>query len=377
MKIINTYKNKFYKISIFVLVLLAFISQANSARIKDIAQVEGSGAIQVIGYGLVVGLNQTGDNQMNAYTNQSVINMLKRFGISTDNKSSRNRNVAAVMVTATIPNASKRGSKIDVTVSSLGDATSLQGGNLLLTPLSTAEGQIIGNAQGPLSVGGYDFSSQGSRVGKNFVTTGRVPNGLIMSENISNPISENNIVRISLREPDFTSVTNMAQAINRLAGLANSANAIDAATVEVTLPTGSTQAQALATISRIENLDIQINPQARVVINERTGTIVVGGNVQLLPAVIAHGGLEISIQKQVIVPQPAPFTILPPRIGETAEVEANEEVTPSVGLQIDQPTTIDAMAEALNTLNVKPRDLIAIFQALKEAGALQAELIIQ
>lgn len=349
---------------------------ARSARIKDIAHIEGVSGVQVIGYGLVTGLNQTGDNQLTSFTVQSVSNMLKRFGLTIPNSNPRMKNVAAVMVTATIPSFMKAGSKVDVHVSSIGDANSLQGGVLLMTPLSTAKGEIIGMAQGPLSVGGYDFRSLGSRLGRNFVTTGRVPNGLILEKNIEGQFAEGGILRISLRDPDFTTATRISAAINTLAGLANAATAIDAATVQVQLPAGQSQTDKMQTISQIESRNVQSDPVARVVINERTGTIVVGGNVQLLPSVIAHGGLEISIQRQVVIPQPAPFTLFPQRPVETATISTEEEVNPATALQVQGPTVED-MASALNMLDVKPRDLISIFQALKESGALQGELIIQ
>jgi flagellar P-ring protein precursor FlgI len=325
----------------------------------------------------VVGLNQTGDNQLTSYTNQSVINMLKRFGLTTEQRNNRMRNVAAVMVTATIPTFSKVGQKIDVTVSSMGDATSLQGGTLLLTPLATSNGEIIGNAQGPLTVGGYDYRTLGSQVSKNFVTSGRVPNGLILNSEISGELINGQTIRISLRESDFTTVTRMSNQINSLPILNGNVNAIDGTTVEINVPQGLNSGELMALISQVENLDVQVEPQAKVVINERTGTIVVGGNVQILPAVISHGGLEINIQRQVVVPQPAPFTILPPRIAETATIDAKEEIIPAAPLEVAEGTTVDDIANALNLLEVKPRDLIAIFQALKEAGVLQGELIIQ
>jgi flagellar P-ring protein precursor FlgI len=356
-----------------VLCILAI--ESYSAKVKDIADVAGTGSVQVIGYGLVVGLNQTGDNPLTSYTNQSVLNMLKRFGLTVNSTNVRMRNVAAVMVTATVPAFSGAGSKIDVVVSSMGDATSLQGGTLLLTPLATTQGQIIGNSQGPVTVGGYNFQSQGSQVSKNFVNSGRVPNGLILSTSISGNISENQLIRINLRDPDFTTVTRLEQAINTLPNL--NASAADGGSVQIALNGGETQAEIMSLISSVENLEIDVEPDARVIINERTGTVVIGGNVKILPAVIAHGGLEITIQRQVVVPQPAPFTILPPRIAQTAEIEADEEISQATPLDIEDGASVDDIANALNLLEVKPRDLIAIFQALKEAGSLQAELIVQ
>jgi flagellar P-ring protein precursor FlgI len=363
----------------FILSTLLFC-EAQSARIKDIATIEGVTGVQVIGYGLVTGLNNTGDNQRSTYTVQSVSNMLKRFGLTIPQTDPRIRNVAAVMVTATLPTFSRPGSKIDVQVSSIGDATSLQGGILLMSPISTANGTIVGMAQGALSVGGFDFQAMGSRVTRNFVTSGRVPNGLILDKEIPGTFIQNQQIKIILRDPDFTTANNIATAVNGLSNLANSAFALDWGTVQVQLPTTITQQQIVQTISQIELLTVVSDPVARVVINERTGTIVVGGNVQLLPAVIAHGGLEIQIQRQVVFAQPAPFTIFNkawPMAG-VATITADEQINPATPLNITAtPATVQDIANSLNLLKVKPRDLISIFQALKESGSLQGELIIQ
>ncbi len=364
------------KIKAIILLFFAAVTTVNATRIKDIAVIEGVSGSQVIGYGLITGLNQTGDNQQTTYTVQSVSNMLKRFGLTVPERNPRIRNVAAVMVTATVPAFLKSGSKVDVQVSSIGDATSLQGGILLMTPLSASDGTIVGMAQGPLSVGGYDFYAFGSRLGKNVSTTGRVPNGLMLEVNMNREIVVNNTVRISLREPDFTTASRIAQAVNSMPNMANTAAMFDAGTVEVALPAGTNNTQAMELIAQIEVMNVISDPIARVVINERTGTVVVGGNVELLPAVIAHAGLEILIQKQVLVPQPAPFTIRPPQIAETAEITTREELRESRPLVVQGPTVQD-IANALNLLQVNPRDLISIFQALKESGALQGELIIQ
>lgn len=360
-----------------VIILLMMPMMLQSARIKDIATIEGVSGVQVIGYGLVTGLGNKGDNQRASFTVQSVTNMLKRFGVTVPRTNPRMRNVAAVMVTATIPTFLRPGSKVDVQVSSIGDAQSLQGGVLLMTPLSKSNGEYVGMAQGAVSVGGWDFRSLGSRVGRNFVTTGRVPNGLILETAIEGEYLDQSFIRIVLRDPDFTTANRIAQAIAATGGLGPAgAVALDPATVQVEL--ASTEpSEYMTKITQIEALNIESDPVARVVINERTGTIVIGGNVQLLPAVISHGGLEITIQKQVIIPQPAPFTIRPPQIAETAEITTQEEVSPTNSLNIPEGATVEDMAAALNELNVSPRDLIAIFQALKESGSLQGELIIQ
>ncbi|MEN6295087.1 MAG: flagellar basal body P-ring protein FlgI [Chloroherpetonaceae bacterium] len=363
----------------FLIVIFAIVSVMNlfSARIKDIAVIQGTTDVQAIGYGLITGLNNTGDNPQTYFTNQSLKNLLLRFGLTVSQNNSRVRNIAAVMVTANIPAFLKSGSKVDVTISSIGDASSLQGGVLLLTPLSISNGAVIGSAQGPISVGGYDFSAYGSNISKNVATTARIPNGMILERDINSTIISDNKIHIVLRQPDYTTSMRVRDAVANLPNMNNSATTMDAATVEVQMPAGADQNQIMQIISQIESLNIITDQVAKVVINERTGTIVVGGNVQLLPATIAHSGLEISIQKQAIIPAPAPFTIYPPYPPiETAEITAREEATTAVPLVV-QGATVQDMANALNALKVKPRDLITIFQALKEAGSLQGELIIQ
>ncbi|MCE5305465.1 flagellar basal body P-ring protein FlgI, partial [bacterium] len=341
------------------------------------AVIQGTTDVQAIGYGLITGLNNTGDNPQTYFTNQSLKNLLLRFGLTVSQNNSRVRNIAAVMVTANIPAFLKSGSKVDVTISSIGDASSLQGGVLLLTPLSISNGAVIGSAQGPISVGGYDFSAYGSNISKNVATTARIPNGMILERDINSTIISDNKIHIVLRQPDYTTSMRVRDAVANLPNMNNSATTMDAATVEVQMPAGADQNQIMQIISQIESLNIITDQVAKVVINERTGTIVVGGNVQLLPATIAHSGLEISIQKQAIIPAPAPFTIYPPYPPiETAEITAREEATTAVPLVV-QGATVQDMANALNALKVKPRDLITIFQALKEAGSLQGELIIQ
>ncbi len=361
-----------------LLILTLFVASytlSEAARIKDIASIEGVSGTQVIGYGLVSGLANTGDTQQSKFTVQSVANMLKRFGIIVPTANFRTRNIAAVMVTATIPTFMRKGSKIDVQVSSMGDAQSLQGGILLMTPLSGQDGTVLATAQGGLSVGGYDFRSDGSRVGKNFVSAGRVPGGAIVEQEIKGQFVQNQLLRVVLREPDFTTSTRVADVINRSPNLSNAATAIDGATVEVKLPAGQTQGQVMLLIAQIEALPIVSDVAARVVINERTGTVVVGGAVQLLPAVVAHGGLEIQIQRTTTASQPAPFSLGRTQQVQNSAVTAQQEQNPPVALPAT--STVQDMANALTSLKVSPRDLIAIFQALKEAGSLQGDLVIQ
>ena len=382
----QTKKNIEHCIITTILVVGIFFCTVDSmeaSRIKDVAVVSGTSSTQVVGYGIVTGLNNTGDNLQASHTVQSVMNMLKRFGITVPKVSPRLRNVAAVMVTADIPAFSKVGGKIDVQVSSIGDATSLQGAILIMTPILTKKGKYIGSAQGALSVGGFGAQSLGSMVRRNFITTGRIPNGLVLETDFTAKVlSNNNTIKIDLREPDFTSANNISDAINNgIQGGGVVAVVNDGATVEVTIPAGFDNNQVMQTIAAIEVLNVDTDPVARVVINERTGTVVVGATVELHPAVIAHSGLEIRIEKQVLVPQPAPFAILPPWVvKETAKIAAEEDqkkdATSVLLIEGANPTVAD-MAAALNALEVGPRDLIAIFQALKTSGSLKGELIIQ
>lgn len=360
-----------------IVFLVLSISIAFADRIKDIATIEGGSGIQVIGYGLVTGLNNTGDSPRSSFTIQSVLNMLKRFGITPQQSifMQRTQNVAAVMVTATIPAFARAGTKVDVTVSSIGDARSLQGGTLLMTPMVANDGAVYGMAQGPLSVGGYDVSSLGSRSGKNLTNTGRVPGGLVLERSVAGSIAANAEVRIILNHPDYTTATRIASAINAIDRLRNSAEAVDPATVVVRFPQGTTQAQAIEYIAQIESAEVAVDVAGKVVINERTGTVVVGGNVRLLPAVVAHGGLEIEIQQINTVVQPAPFTIGTTQRVSNAFIRTQEQTNQAVALPAT--ATVQELANALNSLKVSPRDLVAIFQALKQAGSLQAELIIQ
>lgn len=346
-----------------------------AARLKDIATVEGAQGILLVGYGLVTGLNQTGDSPRAAFTVQSVVNMLRRFGVTVPASAVRTRNVAAVMVTATLPAFAKPGMRIDVQVSSLGDAESLQGGILLLTPLAAPDGTIYAVAQGAVSVGGYEFRALGTRAARNFVASGRIPAGAIVEREFSPEVLSQQGVRILLHQPDFGLARRVADAIGRVPGLSGAVTVVDAATVAVRVPAGQSQDQLMRLIAQLQEVEVPLDPPARVVINERTGTVVVGGNVQLLPAVVAHGGLEVQIQRQVLISQPQPFTLGRTEVAETATITVQQEQRKAVAMPA--AATVQDVANALNLLGVSPRDLIAILQALKEAGALTGELIVQ
>ena len=364
------------------IVVIAFISVAvlpprasgAGTRIKDIAYVQGVRGQQLIGYGLVVGLNGTGDTQRSTFTLQSVASMLKRFGITVPQSDLRLRNVAAVMVTASVPGFAKEGGITDVIVSSMGDATSLQGGTLLMTPLSGLDGSVYAVAQGPLSVGGMSVKANGSEVRRNHTAAGRIPGGAMLEKSVSTVFSKDSTVFVVLTQADFTTATRIAEAINAKIGnrvaLAN-----DGSTVAITVPNSyRVDGRLVEFISIVELLEVTPDVIAKVIVNERTGTVVIGGNVSILPVAISHGGLNIEIESLPVISQPAPFSTGQTIATQMTTVAAGEDT--STVTAINGAATVQDVAKALNSLRVSPRDIIAIFQALKEAGALKADLVI-
>jgi flagellar P-ring protein FlgI len=345
------------------------------ARIKDIAYVQGVRQQQLIGYGLVVGLNNTGDSQRSTFTVQSVTSMLKRFGITVPPGDLRLRNVAAAMVTASVPGFAKEGGVCDVIVSSMGDATSLQGGTLLMTPLSGIDGTIYAMGQGPLSTGGVSVKANGNEIRRNHTAAGRIPGGALIEKSITTTFSKDSTVTVILTQADFTTASRIADVINTKLG-SRLAMPTDGSTVTIGVPKEYRVAGKLVEfISVVELLEVSPDVVARVVINERTGTVVVGGNVSILPVAISHGGLNIEIESVPLVSQPEPLS----RNGQTVvtqmtSVAAGEDSSTVVAF--NGVATVQEVARALNSLKVTPRDIISIFQALKEAGALKAELVI-
>ncbi len=357
--------------------VLIFILLVNSAlygqRIKDISFFQGSKAEQLIGYGLIVGLAGTGDSQRSTFTVQSVTSMLKRFGITVPQTDLRTKNVAAVMVTATLAPNLKPGSEFDLIVSSLGDASSLHGGTLLVTPLSSMEGRVFGYGQGPVSVGGYDVAtSTGSRISRNHSLAGRVPAGGILDipATLNNTAGET--LNIFLRSPDYTTSNNVAEAINSQFG-DGIALSFDASEIRVTVP-GERRDNLTAFISELENIEVQKDVIAKVVVNERTGTIVAGSNVRIYPVMISHGSLNINIRSFPVISQPGAFSSGSTVMFNNLVPNVTQDSTNAIA--IEGASTVQEVAAALNSLKVPPRDIISIFQALKEAGALIAELVI-
>jgi flagellar P-ring protein FlgI len=360
----------------FVLVgiLLTLGGAFGATRIKDIAYVQGVRGQQLIGYGLVVGLHGTGDTQRSTFTLQSVASMLKRFGITVSQDDLRLRNVAAVMVTATVPGFAKEGGQFDVTVSSMGDATSLQGGTLLLTPLAGGDGMIFATSQGPLSVGGMSVRANGNEVRRNHTASGRIPGGGILERAVQAGFVADSTVSIVLTQSDFTTANRVAQAVNAKFSAAV-ARAGDPSTVSILIPDAFREpGKFVEFVSEVELIEVSPDVAARVVINEKTGTVVVGGNVSILPVAISHGGLNIEIQSTPVISQPQSFSQ-----GQTVSTQmttVSAAADTAAVTAIDGAATVQDIARALNSLRVAPRDIIAIFQALKEVGALEAELVI-
>ncbi|MGH1365013.1 MAG: flagellar basal body P-ring protein FlgI [Calditrichia bacterium] len=361
--------------------LVAGLFAQSPVRIKDIATVETTGSISLIGYGLVVGLDGSGDRsggrRGSIFTVQSISNMLEKFGITVPAAQLRTRNAASVMVTATVPPFARSGVPFDVTISSLGDAKSLEGGILLMTPLMSGEGKQYGMAQGAVSIGGYNIvTGAGERVKKNHALVGRLPGGGVLTiptapsaDAVDGPLFMN------LEIPDFVTASRVAQAVNDAISTADNelAKAISPRTVEISLPDSVNEQSGLINlIAMIELLTVQPDVEAKVVINERTGTIVAGGNVTVGEVLISHGNLTIHTRRSPVISQPAAFGGGQTVVDQITETTAEEDGNPAV--VVPENTTVSDLAASLNRLGVKPRDLIAIFQAIDHAGALRAKL---
>ena len=365
-------KSSITKLTIILVMIVGIIGEAHGVRIKDIADIKGVRPNQLVGYGLVVGLNGTGDSDDAIFTIQSFASMLERMGVTVKPDDIEVDNVAAVMVTGDLPPFGRSGSRIDVLVSSIGDAENLQGGTLLFTPLKGADGHVYAIAQGPVSTGGFAAGSEsGSGVQKNHPTAGRVVNGAIIEKEIASDFNNKQSLTLNLHEADFTTASRVAQAIN-IAFYDQIASTQDAGTIHVKVPE-KYKGNTVALVTMIERLGVTPDIVSKVVINERTGTVIMGENVRISTIAIAHGNLSIEIKENSNVSQPLPFS----RGGQTV-VTPESQVLVEEGSNpiflVESGVSIGEVVKALNALGVTPRDLIAIFQALKAAGALQAEL---
>lgn len=354
---------------ILITFLWSIAAAAPGVRVKDIAKVQGVRDNQLVGYGLVVGLSGSGDSNKSTFTIQSIANMLKSFGVIANTGQLQPKNVAAVMVTAKLPPFAKPGDTIDITVSSLGDAKSLQGGTLIQTPLKAGNGQVYAVGQGAISIGGFSVSSGGSSQQKNFPTVASIPSGAIVERDVAVQLVNNGSLTLSLLQPDFTTAARISEVIDRRFGTVSQAR--DAGSVVVSIPEDQTN-NIVSFIAAIEELPVRPDAAAKIVINERTGTVVMGSDVAISEVAVAQGGLTVKISANKQVSQPPPFsdgqtvTVDQPSI-EVKEQPANLVVLPATA-------QVGDVVKALNAVGATPREVISILQAMKAAGALHAEL---
>ncbi|NIJ41136.1 flagellar P-ring protein precursor FlgI [Parvibaculum indicum] len=355
------------------LLTLVVTPAQGASRIKDIVDVEGIRDNMLVGYGLVVGLNGTGDTLRNApFTQQSLIGMLERLGVNTRGTALKTDNVAAVMVSANLPAFAPQGTRIDVTVSALGDATNLQGGVLLVTPLMGADGQVYAVAQGSLATGGFAAQGQAASVVRGVPTNGRIANGAIVEKEIAFKLSDLKTLRLALRNPDLTTARRVSSAINAYLG-GDAAKADNPTTIDLRIPPKFSD-DVVGLLTEIEQLRVEPDAPARVVIDESSGVIVMGQDVRVSRVAIAQGNLTISVQETPQVSQPNPFanngrTVVVPR----TDVQVDEQADRKLGI-LDGSISLAELVDGLNALGVSPRDMITILQAIKSAGALQAEI---
>ncbi|MGE3704313.1 MAG: flagellar basal body P-ring protein FlgI [Vicinamibacterales bacterium] len=350
----------------------ALRAQDSGTRLKDIASMQGATSTPLLGYGLVIGLNKTGDRRQTIFSAQTLANMLQRFGVAVPADEIKIENVAAVLVTAELPPYARPGVRLDVTASSIGDARSLQGGTLLATPLRGGNGEIYAVAQGPLTLGGFGGGTGGNSVQVNHLTVGRVPSGALVQVGGGAQIGSQETLTLGLREPDFVTAARVAQVINQELG-PETARALDPANIAIRVPTGY-QSSIPDLMARLDVLPIDTDTAARVVINERTGTVVVGGQVRIGPAAVAHGNLSVRIQTRFQVSQPPALSRGETKVVPNEQVDVQEGTAQLVSLEAG--TTLESVVGALNALGATPRDIIAIMQALSAAGALKARLVV-
>jgi flagellar P-ring protein precursor FlgI len=355
-------------------VLMHAATDTHLARIKDISTIEGIRDNQLVGYGLVVGLRGTGDSSQTVFPAQTLISALERMGITvpqTGANSAANmqvKNMAAVFVVATLPPFSRPGYKMDITVSSAGDARSLEGGILLMTPLYGPDGQVYAQAQGALVLGGYMASQGGTSRQLNHPTTARIPGGALVERAVSFDLKQMHSVNVILNDADFHTAEMMARAIDEKLG-SDRARAIDSRRVEVdTHP----EEDVASLLDRIESVEVNVYPRAKVVVNERTGTVVIGGNVKLQPVSILHGGLAVNVLTEEKVSQPGPFSNGTTQVVQQTTVSAQDK--PVNRIDLKQGATVEDLVQELQRTGAGARDVISILQAMKEAGALEADL---
>jgi len=358
---------------LFLLILFGATVEAGKVRVKDICSFQNKQEVNLVGYGLVIGLDGTGDGTGAQFTVQSLVNMMERMGLTVDVKKVKVKNVAAVIVTARISSHQTEGSYFDITVSSFGDATSLQGGTLLMTPLAGPDGTVRAIAQGPVSIGGFNVQIDDNKIVNNYTLVGRVPGGGKITNPLKTPEEYASEIYLSLLDPDFTTAHRIAERINIKYGLV--AFPFDDGTVKVLVPDSLSYPNTrMKFISDIGLLQVVPDNTARVVINEKTGTIVAGQHVTIEPVAIAHGTITINIQSSPVISQPEPFSAGETVVTQESRISVTDEQARVVHLK--HSVYLSDIARAMNKIGATPRDIIAIFQALKQAGALRAELVI-
>jgi flagellar P-ring protein precursor FlgI len=361
--------------AVILLLLLPGVALSNPIRLKDLVEFDGVRGNDLVGHGLVVGLNGTGDGLRNApFTEEIMSNMLERLGVNVTGEQFRARNVAAVFVTATLPAFARAGSQIDVTVSAIGDASSLLGGTLIMTPLNAADGSIYAVAQGTIIAGGIVAEGDAARITQGVPTAGVIPAGARVEREIDFQLSSLERVRLALREPDFTTAGRIERAINAEFGRAV-AVMLDAGTVELRVPETRMASTAHA-IGRVENILVEPQRRARVVVDQRSGTIVMGDDVRISRVAVAQGGLTLRVEEQPLVVQPNPFAegeaIVVPRTNVDIENEEGNGLA-----EVPAGTSLSEVVAGLNALGVSPADMIDILKSIKAAGALHAEFVVR
>ena len=349
--------------------LLALPGGAGAVRIKDIASFGGVRDNQLVGYGLVVGLGGTGDKKDSTFTMSSMVNMLERMGVAVDPAKMKPKNVAAVMVTTRMPVSAKPGTRLDVTVSSMGDATSLQGGVLLITPLKGVDGKVYSLAQGPLALGGFSVEGQAARAQKNVTTVGTIPGGAIVERGIPFQFNSQDTLTLHMSSADFSTTMQVVERLNRVMG-GSYAKAQDASTVALDVPPAY-RGNLVPLMASIENIEVTPDGPAKVVVDEKTGTVVLGRDVRISRVAVAHGSLQVTVQEGMDVSQPGPFsqgqTVATPR----TDINVREE---NRRLMLMEGATLQELVDGLNAIGATPRDLVSILRAMKTAGALHADL---
>lgn len=356
-------------LGLVLVLLLGALAEAHAVRIKDIATFSGVRDNQLVGYGLVVGLGGTGDKRDAPFTTRSMANMLERMGVAVDYNKLKPKNIAAVMVTARMPVSGKPGSTLNVTVSSVGDSTSLQGGVLLQTPLKGVDGKVYALAQGSLALGGYSVDGAAGRAQKNITTVGTIPDGGIIERPVPFDFNQQSRLTLHMSSSDFSTTQQVVDRLNAVLG-GNFARADNPATISIEVPR-EYQGNLVPLVASVENLEVTPESAARVVVDERTGTVVVGRDVRVSQVAVAHGNLQITVQEGAQVSQPGPFsqgqTVVTP---ETA-IDVREETK---RLHILEGATLQELVDGLNAVGATPRDLISILKSLKSSGALHADL---